>query len=84
MNEKPRLKRIIILTIIILCILGIIFLLIKSTYKINQEGTCKKCLCLGIIAKETIQFSFNEPEQTTYSCNGFKICWDINDPICSQ
>jgi hypothetical protein len=84
MENPSKIKRIIILILIFLCILGIILVLVNSTYqKIDEKNNCKKCLCLGIFSKETTEASFNIKQDIAYSCKGFEFCWKIYQETCN-
>ena len=88
-GDKQRTKRIFIMLLILACIGLVIFFVAKSSYKREQktpEGCTnyyEHCVCIGILTGETISISFKSNEsETTFSCQGFEYCWNINETSC--
>ncbi len=91
MMEKERLKRIFILLLIVILIIVAIFLMKHNIYKkgnlITQENKecinySNKCFCLGT-PKEVTECFDNECGPTQYECEGWEICWKIDEVVCN-
>ncbi|MEK6945325.1 MAG: hypothetical protein AABW63_00870 [Nanoarchaeota archaeon] len=78
-----KLKKIIIVVLIFICILAIVLVIKRSIYEkgtlTDPSKSCiiysKQCVCFGFLIEE-----ISTP--STYTCDGIELCRNINKEVC--